>query len=84
MDGERRATRGSTPTALSPQITKPAEAIAATGSGVFTHLPRLFGYLAEAPLTPTWRFDLCCGYTTHRNVSRVASVANDTLVTLRN
>jgi hypothetical protein len=34
------------------QITKPAEAIAATGSDVFTHWPRLFGFLADAPLTP--------------------------------
>ena len=43
----------------SDKITKPAEAIAATGSDVFTHLPRLFGFLAETPLTPAWRFDRC-------------------------
>jgi hypothetical protein len=34
---------------------------AATGSDVFTHLPRLFGYHAETPLTPAWRFDRCYG-----------------------
>jgi hypothetical protein len=31
----------------------------ATGSDVFTHLPRLFGFLAKTSLTPARRFDRC-------------------------
>jgi hypothetical protein len=55
---------------------------AATGSDVFTHLPRLFGYLAEAPLTPARRFDRCRGALLIATFP-VALVAIDTFVTLR-